>query len=127
MATQTKDKITFESLTIEDGLSQSSVFEILQDNRGMMWFGPWDGLNRYDGYNFAIYRYDEQNPHSLSNNEIRALYEDSQGVLWIGTSEGGVKKVLPKHKNFIHYHNVPEDPTSLSGNDVWAIYEDHQV
>jgi len=89
MATQTKDKIKFESLTIEDGLSQSSVFEILQDNRGMMWFGPWDGLNRYDGYNFAIYRYDEQNPHSLSNNEIRALYEDSQGVLWIGTSEGG--------------------------------------
>jgi len=44
-----------------------------------------------------------------------------------GPRKGGVKKVLPKHKNFIHYHNIPEDPTSLSGNDVWAIYEDHQV
>ncbi len=82
------DEIKFENLTIEDGLSQSSVFAILQDKRGLMWFGTWDGLNRYDGYRFTIYKYNEKNPYSLSNNEIRALYEDRKGELWIGTMEG---------------------------------------
>ena len=82
------DEIKFQNLTIEDGLSQSSVFEILQDKRGLMWFGTWDGLNRYDGYRFTIYKYNEKNPYSLSNNEIRALYEDRKGELWIRTMEG---------------------------------------
>lgn len=94
------DEIKFENLTIEDGLSQSSVFAIQQDKRGLMWFGTWDGLNRYDGYHFTIYKYNENDPYSLSNNEISALYEDNSGILWIGTSVGGVNKYLPSHKNF---------------------------
>ena len=54
------DEIKFQNLTIEDGLFQSSVFEIQQDKRGLMWFGTYDGLNRFDGYQFTIYKYNEK-------------------------------------------------------------------
>lgn len=121
-----EDKINLEHLTIEDGLSQSSVFAILQDNRGMMWFGTWDGLNRYDGYRFTIYKYDTQNPQSLRNNEIRALHEDSHGVLWVGTMKG-LNKFDREKESFIRYTHNPDNPASLAGNRVHAIAEDQKA
>ena len=120
-----EDKIDSEHLTIEDGLSQSSVFAILQDNRGMMWFGTWDGLNRYDGYRFTIYKYDPHNPQSLSNNEIRALHEDSQGVHWVGTMKG-LNRSDREKESFIRYTHNPNNPASLAGNRVHAIADDQE-
>jgi ligand-binding sensor domain-containing protein/serine phosphatase RsbU (regulator of sigma subunit) len=78
-------KLLFEHLTVKDGLSQSSVTCILQDKRGFMWFGTQDGLNRYDGYEFRIFRSDPANPNSLSDNFIVLLAEDAGGTLWVGT------------------------------------------
>ncbi len=99
------DDISFERLTIKDGLSQSSVYAILQDKRGLMWFGTWDGLNKYDGYKFSIYTYNPQDPYSLSDNEVRAIYEDSLGILWIGTMDG-LNRFDRETERFIRFRKV---------------------
>ncbi len=78
----------FESISVEHGLSQSSVWSILQDSYGFMWFGTADGLNKYDGYSFQIFRHDPQDSNSLTENTVRALLEDRDGILWVGTAVG---------------------------------------
>lgn len=79
-----------EQVTIDDGLSQGYISNILQDSDGFMWFGTLGGLNRYDGYNFRVYQFSPDDTHSLSGNNISALYEDQEGLLWIGTSGQGI-------------------------------------
>jgi sugar lactone lactonase YvrE len=76
----------FTRLSVEDGLSQSSVLQILQDRKGLIWFGTQEGLNRYDGYRFTVHRAREQDGF-LRDHEINALIEDDRG-LWVGTSRG---------------------------------------
>src|SRR5688500_13585894 len=77
----------FAQLSVDDGLSQSSVVHILQDRLGFMWFGTQEGLNRYDGYRFIVHRAREE-PGFLRDHNITALVEDRRGDLWIGTSRG---------------------------------------
>ena len=79
--------LRFERISLEQGLSQSTVFSMLQDSQGFMWFGTEDGLNKYDGYTFTIYKHDPDNPNSLSSNAVSAIYEDQEGMLWIGTED----------------------------------------
>ena len=117
-------RIKFERISIEQGLSQNSVHCILQDSRGFMWFGTWDGLNKYDGHSFTVYRHDLEDPDSLSNNIVRSIYEDRSGALWIGTQGGGLDRFDRETGRFAHYQNDPGDPHSLSGNIVWSIHED---
>lgn len=83
-----EEQIRFEHLNTEMGLSQSWVTAILEDRFGFMWFGTKDGLNRYDGYEFHYYTYEEKNPNSLSNVTINHLFEGVEGDLWICTSNG---------------------------------------
>ncbi len=116
--------IHFERISLERGLSDSTVFCILQDSRGFMWFGTHDGLNKYDGYDFTVYRHEPENPHSLSANAVRAIYEDRSGVLWIGTDGGGLNRFEREQARFVRYQNNPGDPHSLSDNNVRSIYED---
>ena len=66
--------LQFDHLTIEDGLSQSTVNCIYQDRRGFMWFGTQDGLNRYDGYNFKVYRHLPSDSTTLSDNYVWCIY-----------------------------------------------------
>ena len=80
--------LRFEHITAEDGLSQSSVTCITQDSVGFMWFGTYNGLNRYDGYNIVSYNHDDKNIYSISENYITALLNDSHNFLWIGTFNG---------------------------------------
>jgi signal transduction histidine kinase/ligand-binding sensor domain-containing protein/CheY-like chemotaxis protein len=113
----------FEHLTVRDGLSHNNVICILQDSKGFIWFGTAEGLNRFDGYNFKICKYEPGNPNSLSHNLIRSFFEDHRGNLWIGT-EGGLNKYDLKKNRFIRYLNDPNNPDSLGSNTVTAIYED---
>jgi signal transduction histidine kinase/ligand-binding sensor domain-containing protein len=114
----------FERLSIEQGLSENTVIAILQDHQGWMWFATREGLNRYDGYEFTVYEPDPQDPASLSNGFITALYEDRSGVLWVGTLHGGLNRFDRATETFTRYLHDPEDPTSLSHNRVRAIYQD---
>ena len=84
-AMDAQTKLLFEHLTVKQGLSESSVTCILQDRRGFMWFGTQDGLNRYDGYDFRIFRHDPANAKSLSDNFVILIAEDRAGTMWIGT------------------------------------------
>ncbi|HEY9262531.1 ligand-binding sensor domain-containing protein, partial [Chitinophaga sp.] len=75
-------------LGIEQGLSNNAVTSIYQDHNGLMWFGTYDGLNRYDGYNFTTYRNEFNDAGSLANNRIACITEDHNNRLWIGTRRG---------------------------------------
>ncbi|MBK7159905.1 MAG: hypothetical protein IPH77_15560 [Ignavibacteria bacterium] len=88
-----EDNIKFEQLTIDDGLSQSIVQCIIQDRQGFMWFGTQDGLNRYDGYKFIVYKKDVSVKNTLSNNNINCLYEDSEAISGLALPGGGFMQI----------------------------------
>lgn len=113
--------IRFNQLTVEDGLSNNIVNSVIQDKYGFMWFATEDGLNRYDGYGFKIFRQDPEESNTISDNSIWALIEDSQGNIWIGTKAGGLDKYDPIAEKFSHWKiksNVAQE------NSVNIIYED---
>ena len=112
----------FDHLSTEDGLSQSAVTAIYQDKKGFMWFGTQDGLNKYDGYNFTIFKYVPFDSTSLSDNWIQAISEDENGNLWIGTFSGGIFEFNTDKQIFTNYRNNPANKNSLANNRVWAIY-----
>ncbi|MCP5053766.1 MAG: SpoIIE family protein phosphatase [bacterium] len=118
-------QVRFKHISLEEGLSQTYVLSILEDSKGFMWFGTQDGLNKYDGYGFTIYRPDPDDPHSISHNTINVIYEDSRGVLWIGTNNG-LERFHREKEEFFHYRGVPGDQTTLSHNGVLSVYEDRQ-
>lgn len=82
---QHTSKLYFKTLDIYNGLSHNSVLAIMQDRQGFIWFGTKDGLNRYDGIKFKIFKKENS---TLGNNYITTLTEDSQGNIWIGTDVG---------------------------------------
>lgn len=85
---ETPEQITFSYISINEGLSQSTVFSIDQDKRGNMWFATYDGVNKYDGYAFTVYQHNEDDPNSIANDISRIVKTDSQGRVWIGTRDG---------------------------------------
>ncbi len=116
--------ISFEHISIEDGLNSVSVTDILQDHQGFMWFAGTSGLNKYDGYTITEYLYDQNNSSSISDNSISTLFEDSNGILWVGTTNGGLNKYNREKDSFIRYQNLSKDSTSISHNHILKIYED---
>lgn len=94
-----QNTLKFEHLSTENGLSQSDVNTIFQDDNRFMWFGTHDGLNRYDGYNFTIFKPDSKNPKSISSNLIWKIIGDDKGNLWIGTTGGGLNYFDKKQNN----------------------------
>ncbi|MCB9209262.1 MAG: hypothetical protein H6609_07750 [Ignavibacteriales bacterium] len=116
--------LTFEHLSIEHGLSQITVHAILQDSKGFLWFGTEDGLNRYDGYNFTIFRHDPMDSNSISDNFIWSLFEDSENNIWIGTNSGGLNKYNYSTNAFTNFLNKNYNATNLSGNNIREIFED---
>jgi len=98
-----EDKYIFKQLTDADGLSQSTIFAMIQDRDGYLWLGTIDGLNRYDGYEFRVYVNDASNAASISDNFISALYEDSDGFIWVGTVNGYINRFDRKTEVFKRY------------------------
>ena len=121
-----KNKISFKHLTVENGLSQSSVLSIAQDSMGFMWFGTKDGLNKYNTRNFEIYKREKGNKSSLSSGQnINALLTDSKGNLWVGTQKG-LNRYLPESNSFKRYQYNPKNKNSISNNIVRSIFEDKE-
>jgi ligand-binding sensor domain-containing protein/serine phosphatase RsbU (regulator of sigma subunit) len=124
MPAQAQDRIDFDRLSLEDGLSQSIIEAIVQDRQGFMWFATEDGLNRYDGYDFTVFRNQPGNSDSLGYNELKALYEDDDGILWVGIFETGLNSFDPTTLEVVRYRHDPDDPTTLSHDTVRVVLED---
>ncbi|MEO8399293.1 MAG: two-component regulator propeller domain-containing protein [Ignavibacteriaceae bacterium] len=91
-----KQELKFDHFSFSEGLSQSTVQTILQDTDGFLWIGSRDGLNRFDGYKFYTYQFDEEDSNSISDNFIRTLFEDRDRNIWIGTNKGLNKFTIEK-------------------------------
>jgi GAF domain-containing protein/ligand-binding sensor domain-containing protein len=117
-------RIEFRQLTIESGLSQSTINCIVQDSRGFMWFGTQDGLNRYDGYEFKVYEHDRSDPHSLSTNWVQCCYRDQEDRLWFVTNDAGLNRYDPALDRFDRYPLDLEDPNRQGGSNIRALFGD---
>ena len=115
--------VSFNHLTIDDGLSQNSVNVVFQDSKGFMWFGTQDGLNRYDGYDFLQYRVERTNPNSISNNYIWDLYEDSQHRLWIATFGGGLNCLHLDSGKIQYFKKNTENSEGFPSDRLFSILE----
>ena len=114
---------TFKHLSKEEGLSQVSVFAVTQDHAGFMWFGTRNGLNRFDGYQFKIYKKDTSN-QSLVADDVRNLYADPKtSHLWIGTNYG-ISKYNPSTDKFTNYVHNSKDKTSISSDIIRRTFRD---
>ena len=111
-----QNKVQFERLSVKDGLSQISVMSLFQDSRGFMWFGTREGLNKYDGYNFHIYREFDTDSY-ISNNYIECMEEDKLGRMWVGT-RWGLNRYDRESDTFITYFSSDNDSTPSSNNAI---------
>ncbi|WP_300385646.1 sensor histidine kinase [Clostridium sp.] len=118
-----KDKnINFKRITVEDGLSQTTIEYMFQDSRGNVWIGTDDGLNKYNGDKFEVYRYDPENKNSISANCVVAITEDEYGDIWVGTSIG-INKINTKTKEIKSYLSGVSG-CNLSNNSISEILID---
>ena len=113
--------LQFNNLRTADGLSQSNVKTIIQDSQGFMWFGTRDGLNKYDGYKFTVYKNDLADKNTISNDYIGEIVEDKQGNIWIGTMGGGLNKFDVSRNKFTRYTNDPKNSRSIPSNLVTCL------
>jgi ligand-binding sensor domain-containing protein/serine/threonine protein kinase len=114
----------FRRVGLDDGLSQAGAQCLLQDRAGFLWAGTQDGLNRYDGYTFKIFRNEAGNPGSLADNDVRAICEDRAGTLWVGTFANGLCRFDRNTETFRMYAANPNDPRALPGGSIRALFED---
>ncbi len=114
--------LRFEQLPLE-GFPHPIVRCILQDRKGFMWFGTDDGLVKYDGYSYVVFRPDMATVPG-DDYTVQALHEDAHGMLWIGTARAGLSRLDPSTGQFTHYQYDAQDPNSISSDNVWAIHED---
>tara|TARA_R110002126_G_scaffold291782_1_gene458025 strand:- start:48374 stop:52651 length:4278 start_codon:yes stop_codon:yes gene_type:complete len=119
-----QNSLKFEHLTTENGLSQSDVNTIFQDNNGFMWFGTHDGLNRYDGYNFTVFKPNSKKPKTISSNLIWNITDDQKGNLWIGTTGGGLNYFNQKTEEFTTFKHDPKNENSLKSNNIKVLFID---
>ncbi len=116
--------IKFEHISLEDGLSQSSVYDIVQDNKGFMWFATLDGLNKYDGYTITVYRNKTGDSTSISDNVINCLYVDKPqfgGSLWIGSRGEGLDRFNQLNETFESYSKNDSNQLVISSKNVTSI------
>ncbi|WP_395682275.1 two-component regulator propeller domain-containing protein [Dokdonella sp.] len=114
----------FVSLGVADGLPSSLAYKAVQDHDGFLWFGTQDGLARYDGVGFRVFRHDPADPASLTSNDISALLVDRDGRLWCGGEASGLNRLEPDGKTFTHWTHVANDLRTLGSNDLFAIEQD---
>jgi signal transduction histidine kinase/CheY-like chemotaxis protein/ligand-binding sensor domain-containing protein len=121
-----KPVLKFKNISTAEGLSINNASCILQDHKGFIWIGTRDGLNKYDGYKFTVFRNDPTDSTSISANYVWCLKEDKDGNIWIGTVEGGLSKYIWQTDKFVRYSHDPKNSSSLSANTVQSILQDGQ-
>ena len=114
----------FVATSVRDGLPSSTVYKLAQDRDGFIWMGTTDGLARYDGVSFKIFRNDPAEPTSIGGNNITALLIDSAGRVWCGGEGSGLNRLEPDGEHFHRWRHVPNDLRTLGNDDVWALAED---
>ncbi len=114
--------LNFKRITINEGLSQNTVFCIIQDKTGFIWIGTEDGLNKYDGYEFTIYKHENHNQKSLSHSQINAITEDEKGNFWVGTSDG--LNLFNKHTETFSRIDSKNTDENGSSNFISSLYYD---
>lgn len=128
---QDSSRIRFNHYSSEDfkvvkGLSQNSVNSIIQDSKGFLWFGTWDGLNRFDGLNFVIYLPGlKENKQNLGNQTIRAIFEDKNANLWVGT-EWGLTLLNRKTQQFTKFTSNRNNQNAIHCDTINCITEDNE-
>lgn len=115
--------LNFEHYGLNDGLSQSSIRDIVQDDLGFMWVATFGGVNRFDGYDFKVFKSEFNNPNFIQGNEVVDMELDSNNNLWVGTTFGLFKYHIPSASNKTYKHN-PTDKNSLAGNEIRTVYLD---
>ncbi len=117
------NKLHFDRYNTSNGLSNNRVYSILQDKQGFLWFGTLDGLNRFDGYSFSIYRNIPLDSLSLQSNRIISMFEDSSGNIWLFTKKNGVNRFDPKTEKFYHYKSIKGTNTNLYNIEIERVKE----
>ncbi|PKP20670.1 MAG: hypothetical protein CVU05_08565 [Bacteroidetes bacterium HGW-Bacteroidetes-21] len=112
-----------EHYTVDNGLSQSTVLCIFQDSRGFLWVGTQDGLNKFDGYRFQLYKYNPLDSNSISSNWINAMAEDNDGNMWIAT-QNGLNKIERKSGQIKRYLHDPNNPYSIVEDEIFGVVID---
>ncbi len=107
----------FVNYSKSEGLVQNTVTNSLEDTRGFMWFSTFEGLSRFDGYEFKNYKHSSKDPYSLPNNFTKKLLLDSSGNLWVAT-KNGLAKYNPLKDNFTNYN---KDNSQLNSNEIFTI------
>jgi ligand-binding sensor domain-containing protein/signal transduction histidine kinase len=116
--------LNLTALNSDNGLSQHTIQCIFKDKYGFMWFGTQDGLNKYDGYKFTIYKHQYNNAHTLPANNITAICADASGNMWVGTRTGGLSRYNYDLDRFDNFKHNPYNLSSISNNSISNIYLD---
>ena len=113
--TKASNSLPFVKYQVENGLSHNTVWCVLQDSYGFMWFGTSDGLNCFDGKNFRIFRANPKNKYSIGNNYVQSLFEDEQRNIWVGTNKG--MYIFDREtESFTRFNEKTEDGVLISSN-----------
>ncbi|HVT01925.1 MAG TPA: two-component regulator propeller domain-containing protein [Thermoanaerobaculia bacterium] len=116
-----EQRVTFRHLSREEGLSHPTVYGIAQDHDGFIWLTTEDGLNRFDGYGFRTFQHDQQNAHTIAENDTGPILIDAKGDLWIGTWGGGVDRLDPRSEQIQHFH---KSSGGLRDNRIQTLFRD---
>ena len=114
----------FEHFTVKDGLADDMVYQVLQDQSGLIWISSRGGLNKFDGSEFTTYAHDPENPNSLALNYLWTMRAAPDGALWLSMWGGGLDKFDPATETFTHYRHKEGDPDSLATDLVNASFQD---
>ena len=117
------DSFQFSNLSVKDGLSQNTVIRILQDSKNFMWFCTRNGLNRYDGTSFKVYRSSLSDENSISSSDVTSISENKNGAFWIGT-HNGLNYYDPKTEQFKRYFHSETDKNSVSSSTIKLLLND---
>ncbi len=124
VAASSSHPMRFDHLTLDDGLSQSTVLAITQDSQGYMWFGTENGLNRFNGYEFEHFKRERGNADALGSDFIFDIAEDAAGDLWIATNGGGLVHYDNDSGKFRTWRHDPSDDSSIGSDIVRRVFAD---